>query len=1048
VLQVWSRRALGLVLVLLAFSVTARALQAQTGKIAGVVTDQGTGQPVEGVQVFLPGTGYGAITNASGRFFIISVTPGTYTVAARRVGYQQQNVTNVQVQTDITREVNFRLSSAAAQVATVEIRAQQTPLFAPGQTGSQTPITAQQIQALPVTNIEQALSLQQGFVQVPSSPDIISLTDSRRNTQNPISIRGGRSGETLMLIDGIPVQNFIFGGPALSLSPEAVNQIDLLKGGFGPEYGNALSGIINITTKEGGTDLAGALRYQTSRFGGFLGQEQDDLRNYGLVEGFLSGPIPGTSQKLRFMLSGRQERQADQVFQYDNDIFVPDQMPSTQGFPAGGPNFRDVFPGWRAFGYNNTRQAFGKLAYYVTPQAKLTFTLLDNQRQRMPFSPEYLSTYGSVLNSPAARSAADSVVFIQNLTGYRLAPLDFEKVVQNSIRSQQRLYAGRWDHTIGRTNYKIAGGVFQTRRTTCNYYQGVCLGSSFTDPNFTDDQFIGPLAGSCAISPNCGTDQFYGGERLNTFVLRGDGQSQVTDHHNLAAGALFQRYDLKVALDQNVGTNIVNVYTQRYANKPTDLALYVQDNIEYDFVTVRLGARFDYGKVPGTFFANPLDPTNGTTAQDVCANPTDPRWANGVNFKNYDAATEKVTTEKVTPNPDWATTGCSPADLQTAKEIAAYDDFKAAKARKQFSPRIGVSFPLSEQSAVFFNFGRYSQNPLLNNLLTNTGVGTPREGTIVGPVISVPGEGNPGVVGNPNLAIERATTYEMGYNSEFAQNYALGVTLYNKNQSGLTGLRQGGQVPSRGGYTQVFDPGVTYGEDNTPSYAVLVNQDYQTVRGLEVQLRRRIQNYWGFDINYSYSRARTNASEPEREFERTGVGTGQAAQGDPQNLYEVPSDIDQPQSFNAAVTGQVQDEAPKFPGGFLLTNVTATVAVQISSGFPYTPTAAYNTVGLLSQTRNSGRGPATSLVSLQFQKGLRFTNLRTDLFVQVHNLFDRKNCVSVFSTTGTCDAGAPDQNRARQGNTIRPDVATTTYSNRADYYGERRSVYGGIRVSF
>ena len=1047
-LQVWSRRVLGLVLVLTAAAVAPRVLLAQTGKIAGVVTDQTSGQPIEGVQVYLPGTGYGTTTNASGRYFLISVTPGTYTVVAKRIGYQQQNVTNVQVQVDITREVNFALSSAAAQVATVQIRAQQTPLFAPGQTGSATPITASQIQALPVTSIEQALSLQQGFTQVPNAPELVSFNESRRNTQNPISIRGGRSGETLQLIDGIPVQNFIFGGPALSLSPEAVEQIDLLKGGFGPEYGNALSGIVNIATKEGGTDLAGALRYQTSRFGGALGQEQDDLRNYGLVEGFLSGPVPGTAEKLRFMLSGRQERQADAVYEYDEDIFLPSNLSGTEGFPSGGPNFRDVFPGWRAFGYNNTRQAFGKLAYYLTPQAKFTVTLLDNQRQRLPFSNEFLSTYGSVLNSPGARTAADSVVFIRNLTGYRLAPLDFERVVQNSIRSNQRLYAAKWDHTMGRTNYKVIGGVFQTRRQTCNYFQGLCLGNNFADPNFTDDQFIGPLAGTCAIHPTCGADAFFGGEKLNTTVVRADAQSQVTDHHNLAGGVLYQRYDLSVNLEENVGTNVINVYTQRYTNKPTDAAVYLQDNIEYDFLTLRLGARFDYGKVPGTFFADPLDPTNGTTAQDVCTSPTDPRWASGRAFRFFNEETGRVETEQVTPDPNWATNGCTPADLAQAAKIAAYDDFQKAKARKQFSPRIGVSFPLSEQSAVFFNFGRYSQNPLLNNLLTNTGIGTPQEGLTTGPVVDVPGEGGPGIVGNPNLAIERATTYEMGYNTEFAQSYALGVTLYNKNQTGLTGLRLGGQRPSRGGFQQVFDPGVTYGPDNTPSYSVLVNQDYQTVRGVEVQLRRRVTDYWGFDINYSYSRARTNASEPEREQERTGLGTGFRGQGDPQNLYEVPSDIDQPQSFNAALTGQVQDDAPDIPGGFLLRNLTATIAVRTASGMPYTPTSVFNAVGLLQQQRNIGRGPATSTVDLQFQKGIRVSNLRYDAFVQVRNLLDRQNCVVVFTTTGSCDAGAPDQNRARQGNTIRPDVATTTYGNRADYFGERRTIFGGIRVSF
>jgi outer membrane receptor protein involved in Fe transport len=1046
VAHAWSRRVLGLALALAAVAFVPRLVDAQTGKLTGTVTDAGTGQPLEGVQVFVQGTGYGNITNASGRYFILGVPPGTYTVAARRIGYQTLEQTNVQVLIDVTRTVNFQMQTATAILGPVTVRAEAAPLIEPGQTASSIPITAEQIQALPVTSIEGALSLQQGFLQAPSSTDMISLAESRRNAENPIHIRGGRQGETLMLIDGIPVQNFIYGGPALSPTTMAVQQIDFLKGGFEAQYGNALSGVINIATKEGGTDLAGELKYQTSRLGGAMGNTQDDLRDYGLVEGFISGPIPGTAEKLRFMFAGKQERQADRVLDFDEDFFLPSNMPTTEALPPGGPNFRDVFPGWRAFGYNNTRQLFGKLAYYVRPEAKFTLTLLDNERQRKPYSFEFLPTYGSVLNSPGAPTYADSVVFARNLTGYRLAPLDFERVVQNSIFSNQRLAVGRWDHTIGRTNYKVIGGVFQNRRTTCNYFQGVCLASNFADPNFTDDQFIGPLAGTCAIHPTCGADQYFGGEKLNTWVIRSDITSQVTDHHNVSGGVLYQRYDLAVNLEQNVGTNVVNVYRQSYSNQPYDIATYLQDRIEYDFLTLKLGARFDYGRVPGTFFADPLDPTAGTTAVDVCNNPTDPRWAGGRRFAFLDENGVRRDT-LLTPDPAWAptepggTNNCSPDDIQTAARIAAFDDFTRARARKQFSPRIGVSFPVSQSSAVFFNFGRFSQNPLLHNLLNNTGIGTPEEGLTTGPVIEVPGEGGPGLIGNPNLKIEQATIYEVGYNSEFARNFALGVTLFNKNQTGLTGVRTGGQRIGRLGFEQVFDPGLTYAPTNTPSYSILVNQDYQTVRGFETQLRRRVANYWGFDINYSYSRARTNASAPEREFERFG-------EGDPRNLTEVPSDIDQAHVFNASLTGQVAEDPPDFRFGNLLRNTTLTMAVHAQTGYPYTPTLDFFGFGLAKVQRNSARGPSIMSVDVLFRKGFRIANVRYDALLQVNNLLDRKNCIQVFATTGRCDAGAIDQSRRRQGNELRPDIATTTFSNRPDYFGERRSVLGGITISF
>lgn len=1036
-LHVWSRRLLGLVLVLAAVAFVPRALVAQTGKITGVVTDQATGQPVEGVQIFLQGTGYGSVSNANGRYFLLSVPPGTYTVVARRIGYTEQARPDVQVLIDVTRELNFALTSSSTVLQREIVRAETTPLIQPGQTTSGRNLSGAEIQTLPVTSIEGALSLQQGFVQVPNSTDLISFAESRRTAMNPIRIRGGRGGETLMLIDGIPVNNFIYGGPSFSLAPSAIEQLDFVKGGMEPQYGNALSGIINIATREGGSNLAGRLQYTTGRVGDALGNQADALRGYNLVEGYVSGPVPGLANRLSFVVSGREERKADAVFRFDNDIFVPSQRRTTDAFPAGGPNFRDVFPGLRGFGFNNQRQMFGKLTFRFTPAMKLNVTLLDNQNQRKPFDPQYISTYGNVLRSPAARTPEDSAVFIGNLTGYRLAALDFERVVQSSINAGQRLYGARLSHTLNRVSYNVAGGVFQTRRETCNYFNGVCLRDQFGDPNFTDDQLIGPLAGTCAVNPTCGTDVDFGGEKLNTVVMRGDLQSQVTDHHNVQVGMLYQRYDLNVDIARNVGTNLVNVYRQRYANKPYDFSTYVQDRIEYDFLTLKLGARFDYGKVPGTFFANPLDPTNGTTAVDVCANPTDPRWANGVRFRTPD------TTVTVTPNSAWATNGCSPDDLAVAGQIAAFDDFRAAKARKQFSPRIGVSFPLSSSSSVYFNFGRYSQNPLLNNLLVNTGIGTRAEGTTVGPRVDVRGEGGPGFLGNPNLEIERSTTYEMGYQAEFRRNYALLFTLFNKNQTGLTGVRTGGVRLGRRGYQQVFDPAVTYGPDNTPSYQILVNQDFQTVRGFEVSLRRRVANYFGFDVNYSFSKARTNSSEPEREFER------QVNQGDPRNLFETNSDIDQPHVFNATLTGQVLAEPPDFRWGWLLRHTTVSATVQSASGLPYTPTQDYYGFFTTSKlTRNAGRGPSTSSVNLLVQKGFNLANVRYDAFVQVYNLLDKRNCISVFVTTGTCDAGAPDQSRARQGNQVDANIATSTFYDRGDFFGNPRAIYGGIKVNF
>jgi outer membrane receptor protein involved in Fe transport len=352
---------------------------------------------------------------------------------------------------------------------------------------------------------------------------------------------------------------------------------------------------------------------------------------------------------------------------------------------------------------------------------------------------------------------------------------------------------------------------------------------------------------------------------------------------------------------------------------------------------------------------------------------------------------------------------------------------------------------------VFFNFGRYSQNPLYNNIYTNTGNGTVAgdsaglcsdtqviSGTDACYPIMTNAYGSAQFVGNPNLLIEKTTQYEFGFATEMGGNYALQISAYSKDQFGLTGSRRGGQDAAG---TRYFDVGSTYG-NSTYNYWVLVNQDFQTVRGLEVNLRRRLFSYWGFNLNFGLTQATTNASAPDLEVQNED-------NGDPQNLKEIRSEIDLPASFNASVTFRVGNEQP-FGIGVLdaiVRNAGATVTLQARSGFPYTPQTNTNGLGATNRLeRNSGRAPGTFNVNLQAEKNFWLTNLQWGVFLRVSNLLDKVNCQQVYATTGLCDAGRVDQTRRNNGNSI--SGATTTYLDRASYYGARRSINFGARVSF
>lgn len=1011
----------------LAFFVGPSTAEAQVGTLTGVVTDAGTGQPLAGVQVHIEALNRGVLTGENGRFFMVNVPPGTYEVVAQLIGYQSVRRENVAVAIDVTRVVNIELATQAVAVEEIRVEADAVPLIEVNATGASDLMSLSDITNLPITTINEALALRSGFLQVPQNTDVVALAEETRGL-SPVRIRGGRAGETLTLLDGVPINNFVFGGPAFQPTPYSIQQLEFIRGGFEAQYGNALSGIINIATLEGGRTLEGGMEYRTTEIAGGIGSTPDDLAGIHTFQGSLSGPIPGTEDRLFFAMAGREDRGASRILEFDDAAFDPRFQTPEFGFVQ--PDQFDLWRGWRSFGFDNERDVYGKLTFYATPVAKLSVSVFDYQRQTRPFLFDLLLAEGEPVQLCKDLYADDS------MCEKAYGASTFGDIIPGSIRQDRRLYTAQWNHTIGRSFYKLTLSRFDQERETCNYFQGVCLEQRFANTNFREN-FQAP--GVTASHPTAGTGRFFGGEDLSTWMGRADLQSQVSDHHNLQVGVFYQAHDLDYREFRDRGVSDVLLTEQVYSAEPWEAAFYVQDRIEYDFLTVRLGFRVDFGQADGLFFVNPLDPTNGTTAFDVCQNPG--AWQNR-EVRIFNETTGQAEVVTLSADPTWTRTVCvNDRDaLEEAAIIATADDFTEAKRRSQFSPRIGISFPVTASSRLFANFGRFSQNPLYNNLYQGTGIGLPAEGTPQGPQLFSPNFAVP-FVGNPNLVIEQTTSYEIGYLAELFEDYALQLILFNKDQNGLTGIRTGG-VDDQG--NQIFDEGVTYGT-NIPSYPVLVNQDFTTVRGIEIGISRRLTNHWAFNLNYQFSQATTNAAPPERQLERL-------QEGDPESFREITSEVDQPHVFNGALRFQVGEE-PAFDGivGRALRHTILSVVARSASGLPYTPTSpSAQTLGFQPDRRalNSARGPTTFQVDLLAQKQFDVGGLRYGAFLQVVNLFDRENCIQVSSATGRCDEGAFDFLRRRVGNPVGEGNISSTSLDRPNWTGQRRQILTGIRVGF
>ena len=209
-----------------------------TGKIAGTIKDKRTGDLLIGTNILVDGTFLGASTDLEGRYVILNVPPGVYTLVASMIGYSSVRVTNVIVNIDLTTTIHIELSETVVELGQEVVVVAERPLVQKDRTAKTAVIDQEQLRVLPVTEFSQILSLQAGFVAG--------------------SLRGGRRGEVAYWIDGIPVTDVYDGSQIVEVNKNLIQEMQLVSGAFGAEYGQAMSGIVNIATREGGRNFTGS----------------------------------------------------------------------------------------------------------------------------------------------------------------------------------------------------------------------------------------------------------------------------------------------------------------------------------------------------------------------------------------------------------------------------------------------------------------------------------------------------------------------------------------------------------------------------------------------------------------------------------------------------------------------------------------------------------------------------------------------------------------------------------------------------------------------
>ena len=237
-----------------------------TGKIAGKAIDAENGLALPAVNITIVGTSFGTAANSNGEYFILNLLPGIYEVQADRIGYASVIKKKIRVFADLTTQVNFSLPVKALEFDKVIEVIAQRPLLQRDITSTVQIITDEQIQNLPIIRTN----------------DVLALNSASQGSGNNLHTRGGRRGETAILLDGLYTEDPQTRTIGFNISPEALREIQIISGGFNAEYGNAQSGVILLNTKEGDPNkYSGGFVYQTDHIGnGGIGESSETLDLY------------------------------------------------------------------------------------------------------------------------------------------------------------------------------------------------------------------------------------------------------------------------------------------------------------------------------------------------------------------------------------------------------------------------------------------------------------------------------------------------------------------------------------------------------------------------------------------------------------------------------------------------------------------------------------------------------------------------------------------------------------------------------------------------
>ncbi|CAN5139391.1 hypothetical protein BH23BAC3_BH23BAC3_05010 [soil metagenome] len=779
-----------LLLSLLIVIVFSHVTLAQSGRIEGTVTEAETNEPMPGVNVVIEGTTQGDQTNMEGYYSIGNVSAGEYTLRATMIGFAPVVIQNVEVNIDQVTTIDFEIREQVIEGEEIVVQAVM-PVVQRDVSSSRSNISRQDIENLPISTISEAIGLQAGV--------------------QGLSVRGGSADELGFSLNGLTLRDERDNTPFTGISLSSVENIQVQTGGFNAEYGNIRSGLIQVTTKEGNrdrytVDAITRIRPPQSKH---FGPEANDPNSYW-IRPYIDDDVAWT---------GTASGAWDKYTQNNYDDFVG-WIEIADQLAADGDPTTDMTPeaAQQAFLWQHRKEiGISEPDYEVDMNIGGPFPIVSSELGDLRFSASYRESrnqYMIPLNTSRYLERTFQLKMTSNIgTGMKLSieglygsqsgtnnnnsglPGMFTSAQSQATQMEQvsfirsRIFSTDYWAPSKRTLSNV--GAQFTHSLSSNTYYEISFNrveSKYdtnpgrprnTDPviNFGGVGFDeAPFGFYSQLSNGIGSGMRMGigmstsrdSSSVATYSGRIDLTSQINRYNQVKAGIELVNTTHNVNYARiDEGLQTANVIS-RWTNSPIRGAAYVQNRIEFRGMIANLGLRLDYSNPRGDWFD--FDEFSNVLG-------------------NVDALNEIL--------------GETQPDVQL-----------------NLSPRMGVSFPITEDSKLFFNYGHFYSMPQPENLFM---------------IRRAPFFNNVSRLANPNNPLPKTVAYELGYEHNLLDLFLVRVSGYYRDTS---------QQPAQVRYT---------GFGGLPNYTISQPVSYQDIRGAEFTIRKVAGRYIRGEFNYTYS---------------------------------------------------------------------------------------------------------------------------------------------------------------------------------------------------